>query len=85
MEEAEKRISLITQAGREAGIEGMDYGATRSTNTLDAHRLSKYAKEKGVDDMEEIIYHAFFCEQRNIGQREVWRNSKRLCRKVCKW
>ena len=45
-EEAAKKIESIEQMGRGEGLE-FNYSGARSTNTLDAHRLTKLAQSKG--------------------------------------
>lgn len=44
-EEAAAKIDEITQMGRAEGLE-FNYAAARSTNTMDAHRLTKLAQSK---------------------------------------
>lgn len=73
-EKAREQVDRISEKGKQAGISGMDYAGTKTTNTLAAHRLTKYAAEKGhdiQDALQEAIYHAFFCEHLNIGDAEV--------------
>lgn len=71
LEAAKKTIDGISGMGIESGIAGMDYAGTRSTNTLDAHRLTKYVEQQGNTRIQELLYHAFFCEHQNIGLRDV--------------
>lgn len=70
-EKAQLQIEKISQAGRAEGLTEMDYGNTRSTNTLDTHRLAKYARQEEGRDIQEFLYHAFFCEHRNIGDKDI--------------
>ena len=71
MKEAHERVRQITMAGQAEGIQDMNYAGTRKTNTFDAHRLGKFAVSKGNRQTQEMIYHAYFCEHRNIGEKEV--------------
>lgn len=42
------------------------------TNTMHAHRLTKYAKKLGKEtEMIQAIYHTFFIERKNIGKENV--------------
>ena len=65
------QVEKISETGRAEGITDMDYANTRSTNTLDAHRLTKYALQEEGKDIRELLDQAFFCEHLNIGERSV--------------
>lgn len=69
-ESAKEQVERISQAGCEAGICGMDYAGTKTTNTLMAHNLARFAREEGID-IKEQIFRAFFCDLKNIGRKEV--------------
>lgn len=69
-EKAREQVENISKQGREAGISDMDYAGTKTTNTLRAHQLTKYAAENGID-LQEDLYHAFFCDHKNIGETNV--------------
>ena len=58
--------------GAQNGI-GFQFGAiTRSPNTLDAHRLIRWAGEAGLQDtMVQSLFQAYFEEGRDIGDRAV--------------
>ena len=71
LEKAQVQVEKISQMGRAEGLVDMDYANTRSTNTLDAHRLAKYAKQEEDRDIQELLYHAFFCEHLNIGEKSI--------------
>lgn len=71
LEKAQVQVEKISQMGRAEGLVDMDYANTRSTNTLDAHRLAKYAKQEESRDIQEFLYHAFFCAHLNIGEKSV--------------
>ena len=69
--EAEKKVDAISEYGRRVGIVNFNYGGAVPTNTFDAHRLAKYAAEQGVDGMYERLMYAYFCDNVNIGDRDV--------------
>jgi predicted DsbA family dithiol-disulfide isomerase len=71
-----ERIEGAHQHLREAGkAEGIDFAFERisvSPNTLDAHRLVRWASEAGVQDaVVTDLFRAYFEEGRNIGDHEV--------------
>ncbi|MGZ8348048.1 MAG: DsbA family oxidoreductase [Allosphingosinicella sp.] len=55
--------------------EGIDFHferITRSANTIDAHRLIRWATAAGLDDaMVERLFAAYFSEGRDIGEQQV--------------
>lgn len=69
-EKAVEMVEQISEKGKQAGIKQMDYGGTKTTNTSEAHQLTKYAETKGVD-LQESLYETFFCKHFNIGERTV--------------
>jgi predicted DsbA family dithiol-disulfide isomerase len=62
----------LAALGQEAGI-AFDFAAIRrSPNTLDAHRLIRFATQAGVGDaVVEALFSAFFEHGRDIGDRDV--------------
>ena len=73
---AAERVAEITQIAHEAGLAGFDYAATRSTNTFDAHRLTKYAQAVEPDRagaLEHALYDACFCRSLELADYEVLR------------
>jgi predicted DsbA family dithiol-disulfide isomerase len=62
----------IAELGRAEGI-AFDFGAIRmSPNTLDAHRLIRWAAQAGQQDaVVEALFRAYFEEGRNIGDADV--------------
>lgn len=53
----------------------VDFSSMRYTNTLDAHRLTKYAQTIGKEtELIEAMYHTYFFEQKDIGERVVLQN-----------
>lgn len=69
--EAEKKVDAISNYGRRVGISNFNYGGAVPTNTFDAHRLAKYAAEQGIDGIYEKLMYAYFCDNLNIGDRDV--------------
>ena len=62
----------LTERGREEGIDYHFDRITRSPNTVDAHRLVRWAAADGVqDDMVERLFAAYFSEGLDIGDPEV--------------
>jgi predicted DsbA family dithiol-disulfide isomerase len=64
--------SRIAGVGREVGI-AFDFAAiTRSPNTLDAHRLIRWAAEPGLQGaVVEALFRAYFLDGRDIGDHAV--------------
>ncbi|MGQ7791801.1 DsbA family oxidoreductase [Faunimonas sp. B44] len=62
----------LSETGAAEGI-AFDFAAIRvSPNTLDAHRLSRWALTAGVQDaVIEALFRAYFVEGRNVGDQEV--------------
>lgn len=59
----------VAAAGREEGIEFDFNHITRTPNTLHSHRLIRFAGATGHEaDVVEAVYHAYFCEGRDIGR-----------------
>jgi predicted DsbA family dithiol-disulfide isomerase len=62
----------VAAAGREAGIDFAFDRIERSPNTLDAHRLIRWAQSAGrQNDMVEELFRSFFIEGRDIGDHAV--------------
>jgi predicted DsbA family dithiol-disulfide isomerase len=58
--------------GREAGIDYHFDRITRSPNTLDAHRLVRWATEAGKGaEMVDRLFRAYFSEGRDVGDHNV--------------
>ncbi len=68
--EADQHFESVARLAKKHGIDDMNYESSLVTNSRDAHRLAKYARKHRVD-IEEAIMHANFCENRNIGDKEV--------------
>ncbi len=62
----------ITEVGATEGIVFALDRIARTPNTLDAHRLIRLGGEQGVQDaVVEALFRAYFCEGRDIGDRET--------------
>src|SRR5579864_5559347 len=62
----------IRAEGAGEGIQFAFEKIERSPNTLDSHRLIRWAASAGVqDEVVERLFNAYFVEGRNIGDREV--------------
>lgn len=67
-------MRYINQAGEQAGVV-MNVENVKNTNTLNAHRLHRFAEEKGVGDkMNERLYFAYFTESQNLTDTQVLAN-----------
>ena len=64
--------SQVAEAARKAGIEIRHDRMQRTPNTLDAHRLIRWAGEQGKQDpVVDRLFEAYFVEGRDIGERAV--------------
>ena len=74
MELAEKQIEQISQLGRDEGID-FRYADTRFTNTMDAHRLTKYAQikkgHKFAEKLIESLFDAYFTKNLELSDKKV--------------
>lgn len=64
------QIGHITQMGREEGL-FMRYASCNYTNTLDAHRLAKYAYEQGKNEVHEQLFAAYFTQNEKLADHGV--------------
>lgn len=65
---------MTAQVVEQAKTVGLDYNfeAMKPANTLDAHRLVKWASEQGkAAEANELMLHAYFIEGKEIGKHEV--------------
>lgn len=72
-EQAEASMQRINEMAADAGIP-FDFGKTRYTSTLDAHRLTKYAQTLGgglAEALTERLFHAGFCACAELADPEV--------------
>ena len=69
-EQARAMIDRVVGIARIAGLD-YDYDALQHTNTLKAHELLHYAKERGLQlEMNERLLSAYFVEGRHVGRIE---------------
>ena len=70
----------VKEAGATAGIPFAFEDIERSPNTLDAHRLIRWASSAGAQDaIVERLFRDFFIEGKDIGDREVLLAAARDC------
>lgn len=70
----------VKEAGATAGIPFAFEDIERSPNTLDAHRLIRWAASAGAQDaIVERLFRDFFIEGKDIGDREVLLAAARDC------
>ncbi|MCR8968449.1 DsbA family oxidoreductase [Facklamia sp. 7083-14-GEN3] len=73
-EEAAERVSGVKEYAKEDGLD-FDYTKVHFTNTLDAHRLTKFAMEhltiEEVDVLRMAIYKAYFEEHLELANHQV--------------
>ena len=70
LEAATKRIEEISAMGRSEGID-FKYLTTRYTNTFDALRLTKFAQEKGHDEIITALFDAYFTKNLELSRHDV--------------
>jgi len=71
--QAAQQIENISQMGRDEGLE-FNYATTLFTNTMDAHRLTKYACEKDAaigDKLIEALFKAYFSDNKELADHDV--------------
>ncbi len=71
--ETARQIEAVSQMGQAEGLT-INYADTPFTNTMDAHRLTKYAAEKDpliADQLAEKLYEAYFAENRELADSDV--------------
>lgn len=72
-EQAGEQLQKISQLATEEGI-GFNYADTLFTNTLDAHRLTKFVQQNApehADKLKKAIYKAYFIDKKELANREV--------------
>ena len=65
---------MTAQVVEQAKSVGLDYNfdAMKPANTLDAHRLVKWASAQGkADEANELLLHSYFIEGKEIGKNDV--------------
>lgn len=69
--EAEDRFTRIHRLAEEANLH-FDFRTMRYTNSLDAHRLFKFAQDKNLGEViEPMIFDAYFLEGKELSNRET--------------
>lgn len=70
-EQAKQMNDHIGQQADEAGL-NFNFDSMKPTNTFDAHRLAKYAKEKGLEaEITENLLRAYFTDSKLISDHDV--------------
>ena len=74
MDEARAKVQNINEIAGTAGLD-FDYAKVIHTNTFDAHRLTRFALEKGGTELQsrvaERLYKAYFSDHVDIADPEV--------------
>ena len=70
LESARARIEEISIMGRREGID-FKYLTTRYTNTFDSLRLTKFAQEKGHNEIITKLFDAYFTKNLELSDHEV--------------
>ena len=75
LEDARNQIEKISNLGRAEGI-NFKYAETQYTNTLDAHRLTKFAVAKGkdVEKIIHLLFNAYFTKNLKLSDRKILAN-----------
>ena len=76
--EATERIEQISLMGRREGID-FKYATTRYTNTFDAFRLTKFAQEKGHDEIITKLFDAYFTKNLELSNHAVLKKIAAEC------
>jgi len=72
LERSRQMDQRITETAATVGIEFHLEKLTRTPNTLNAHRLIRFAGQKGVqDDVVEALFYEYFCNGGDIGNAQV--------------
>ena len=70
LDAARKKIEQISLMGRREGID-FKYLTTRYTNTFDALRLTKFAQEKGHNEIISKLFDAYFTKNLELSDHKV--------------
>ena len=71
-ENAERVYAQVRSAGEEEAISFAFAAMQRTPNTVDSHRLIRFAADKGLqNDAVEALFEAYFLRGEDIGQRDV--------------
>jgi predicted DsbA family dithiol-disulfide isomerase len=72
LERSNQMDQRITETAATVGIEFHLEKLTRTPNTLNAHRLIRFAGQKGAqDDVVEALFYEYFCNGGDIGDAKV--------------
>ncbi|MBS0517831.1 MAG: DsbA family oxidoreductase [Proteobacteria bacterium] len=72
MERAQEIDRRITETAATVGLEFHLDKLTRTPNTVDAHRVIRFAALQGVQDaVVEALFKAYFCDGADLGDREL--------------
>lgn len=75
---AQKRIEQISLMGKREGID-FRYATTRYTNTFDALRLTKFAQERGHDEIITKLFDAYFTKNLELSNHAVLKKIAAEC------
>ena len=78
LEAATERIEQISLMGRREGID-FRYATTRYTNTFDALRLTKFAQDKGHDEIITKLFDAYFTKNLELSDHAVLKKIAAEC------
>ena len=78
IDDAAQRIEQISMMGRREGID-FKYISTRYTNTFDSLRLTKFAQEKGHEEIIEKLFDAYFTKNLELADHEVLKKIAAEC------
>lgn len=73
LEDARKQVESISELGRSEGLD-FNYGSTLYTNTVDAHRLMKFACDKYpdlADSLSDALFEAYFSKNLKLADRDT--------------
>ena len=74
IDDATERIEQISMLGRREGID-FKYISTRYTNTFNSLRLTKFAQEKGHDEIIIKLFDAYFTKNLELSDHKVIKKS----------
>ena len=77
-DEAVARIEQISEMGRAEGID-FKYASTLYTNTFDALRLTKFAHDKGHDEIITKLFDAYFTKNLELSSHDVLKKIAAEC------
>ena len=78
LNDAANRIEQISLMGRREGID-FKYATTRYTNTFDSLRLTKFAQERGHDEIITKLFDAYFTKNLELSDHSILRKIAAEC------